>query len=94
MNITIRNIPDEIVEKLRTLSKISRRSLNNEILVSIERGLSKEPPGSSNLRKNISRGTQIEIWEKLAGTWQDKRSTRKIIEEIYTNRTPGREVDL
>ncbi len=42
MNLTIRNIPDEIIEKIRTLSQIEKRSLNNEILRIIENGVQTE----------------------------------------------------
>ena len=38
-SITVRNIPDEILEAARTLSIKERRSLNNEILILLEKGL-------------------------------------------------------
>ena len=41
-SITVRNIPDELLDRLRTLSVIEKRSLNNEILVVLEKGLTKE----------------------------------------------------
>jgi len=39
MNLTIRNIPDEVVNEVRTLSRIERRSLNSQMLVVLENGL-------------------------------------------------------
>ena len=42
MNLTIRNIPDDVINKIRTLSQIEKRSLNNEILFVLERGIQKE----------------------------------------------------
>ena len=41
-NITIRNIPDDVFEKIRRLSSVERRSINNELLVIIERGIISE----------------------------------------------------
>ncbi|NIV99773.1 Arc family DNA-binding protein, partial [Candidatus Saccharibacteria bacterium] len=39
MDLTIRNIPDEVMEKIRTLSKLGRRSINNEILLLLEQSV-------------------------------------------------------
>ncbi len=41
-NITVRNIPEDLLDKLRTLSEIERRSLNSEILIALERGVESE----------------------------------------------------
>ena len=93
-SITIRNIPDEVLERIRALSSIERRSLNNEILVILERGTYSEYEEKLLKRKYLSKSTQMEIWKQLAGTWSDSRSTKEIIEDIYSNRTVGREVQL
>jgi len=66
-NITVRNIPDEIIKKIKTLSEVDKRSLNNEILVILEKGLLNE---IKNRKYNkISKEAQISIWEKLSGQW-------------------------
>jgi len=93
-SITVRNIPDEIFERIRILSSIDRRSLNNEILVILERGTLTEYEEKMQKRKYISKSTQIEIWQRLLGTWEDTRSTKDIIEDIYSHRTAGREINL
>ena len=93
-SITIRNIPDEVLERIRALSSIERRSLNNEILVILERGTYSEYEEKLLKHKYLSKSTQMEIWRKLAGTWEDSRSAKEIIEDIYSNRTVGREVQL
>ncbi len=94
MNLTIRNIPDEIIEKIRTLSQIEKRSLNNEILRIIENGVQKEITRAWKEEKNITKETQIKIWSKLANEWDDDRTTEEIIKDIYINRTLGREIEL
>lgn len=94
MNITVRNIPEEIVRKIRALSQLGKRSLNSEILLLLERGVQEEVNHLSQKKKNISKETQLNIWKKLANDWDDDRSTQEIINDIYTNRTFGREVNL
>jgi plasmid stability protein len=93
-SITVRNIPDEVFEKIRTLSSIERRSLNNEILIILERGTYTEYEEKMHKRKYLSKSTQMEIWKKLLGTWEDTRSAKEIIADIYANRTMGRDIDL
>jgi plasmid stability protein len=93
-SITVRNIPDDVLERIRALSSIDRRSLNNEILVLLERSASSEFEEKLLKRKYLSKSTQLEMWKRLAGTWEDARSTREIIDDIYSTRTAGREVEL
>ncbi len=94
MNITVRNIPDEIIRKIRTLSQMGKRSLNNEILLLLERSVQEETNYHTEQKKNISKETQINMWKKLVNRWDDSRSTKEIIEDIYDNRTLGREIEL
>ena len=93
-SITVRNIPEEVLERIRALSSIERRSLNNEILVILERGTFSEYEEKLLKRKFLSKSTQMDMWKRLAGTWEDTRSAKEIIEDIYSNRTAGREVEL
>ena len=93
-SITVRNIPDDVLGKIKALSSIERRSVNNEILVILERGTYDEYEEKLQKRKYLSKSTQLEIWKRLAGTWDDSRSAKEIIEDIYSHRTVGREVEL
>ena len=93
-NITVRNIPDSILEKIRTLSTIEKRSINNELLLIIEAGLNEESERKTKNENIIPKESQIRIWEKLMGKWEDDRSAKEIIEDIYAHRTPGRNIDL
>ena len=85
MNITLRNIPDEVIKKIRTLSKIRKRSINNEILILLERGIGEELKKAIQEQKSITKETQIDIWQKLANEWDDNRSTEEIM-KIYTSK--------
>jgi hypothetical protein len=91
-NITVRNIPDHMLEKLRMLSKLERRSLNSEILIALEKGMARE--SVSHITGNLSKDTQIKLWKNLCGRWKDSRSTADIIDDIIQGRTKGRKVNL
>ena len=88
MNITIRNIPDDVITKIKTISEMEKRSLNSEILMVLEKGVQEE------IKNHISKSSQINIWKKLSNSWQDDRTTEEIKNDIYENRTLGREVNL
>ena len=94
MNITIRNIPKEVIEKIRTLSQVERRSLNSEILMVLERGLEEKLGRMFDIKSNMTRELQTDIWRNLSAKWDDERSTEEIIEDIYSHRTKGRDVEL
>ena len=65
MNITVRNIPEKIVRKIRALSQMGKRSLNNEILLLLERGVQEEVNHLAKTKKNLQRNT-IEHLEKTS----------------------------
>lgn len=93
-SITIRNIPDSVLEKIRTLSTIEKRSINSELLLLIETGLNEETERKGNTNSILSKESQLEIWNKIIGKWEDERSSDEIIEDIYKNRTSGRKIEL
>lgn len=94
-NLTIRDIPSDILEKIRILSQTERRSINSEILLILENGLKNYI--SNNVIANnltISKETQLDIWSSLAGGWTDERDTQEITNDIYSKRTMGRDINL
>ena len=93
-NITVRNIPDDLFGKIKRLSAIEKRSVNNELLVIIERGTSLEMEETMKRAKRIPTSIQINLWKNLTRTWADRRSTEEILEDIYNARTTGREFKL
>jgi plasmid stability protein len=94
-NVTIRDIPEDVLNKIKILSQTKRRSMNNEILLIIENGLKHYTCGNANTYDNtISKDVQLSIWSNLSGKWEDTRETDKIIDDIYENRTKGRNIEL
>lgn len=94
MNITVGNIPDEMINNIRTLSQIERRSLNNGILMILEQGPKERLTSPVHTRPNIAKELQAAIWQGLMDRWDDKRSTGEIIADIYKSGTTGRPVAL
>jgi plasmid stability protein len=41
--VTVKNIPNELYERLRALAKINHRSINGEIIAIIERSVGRSP---------------------------------------------------
>jgi len=98
VNITIRNLPLELLKRMRIFAARSRRSLNSEMLILLEEGVSariadeisngSNNPGSPILKKtnSISSGLREKIWTELCGSWTEERSFSEVISEIYTIR--------
>jgi plasmid stability protein len=91
-NLTIRNIPEDLLNNLRKLSQKERRSLNSEVLVLLEKSVMQDSLGKNI--DTISIDAQTELWSKLAGEWEDSCPTEEIIDAVLARRTPGREVEL
>ena len=94
MNLTIRNISDEVITEIRTLSKIERRSLNSQMLIVLENGLKHKTHYVNSEKPVVSKDLQMDVWRGLAGRWSDDRSSQEIIDDIYEHRTMGRDVEL
>ncbi|MBI2195391.1 MAG: Arc family DNA-binding protein [Planctomycetes bacterium] len=93
-NLTVRNIPDDVMENIRILARRDRRSLNYEILVLLEAGLAREVEKHLPAERPISAELQLQLWHHLCGKWRDDRSTEEIIQDIRDHRTLGRSVEL
>ena len=65
-NFTVRNIPDELLNKIRLLSIIEKRSLNSEILMVLEKGVSKESDSVKYVKPWLAKA-QIYTGEVTAG---------------------------
>ncbi len=91
-NLTIRNIPQDLLEKMRNQAKAEKRSLNNEILMVLEKCVDLYYAGNKD--DPFPQEAQVELWDKIAGTWEDRRSAEEIAADIKAHRTAGRKVDL
>ncbi len=89
-SLTLKNLPDELLQALRDAAEHDRRSLTQEIIHLLETALRVRP-------KRVERpdvDTQIAEWRKLAGKWESDADSAAESRRILEKRTPGREVDL
>jgi plasmid stability protein len=89
--ITLKNIPDRLLEFLRKKASNERRSLNQEVIHLLEE-MMKRTEGSERLQEHFVR--QVEAWRRLSGRWRSSQSAAEEIEEICSARTGGRDVEL
>jgi plasmid stability protein len=92
VSLTIRNIPEEILKRIRILAARERRSMNSEMLIVIEDGLSariaKESgtafPGSMAVSGGqiLSSAGREKMWTELCGEWRDDRTERDSVADI------------
>jgi len=97
VSITLRNIPEEILKRIRIFATRERRSLNSEILILIENGLAQKitiETSNSDQTQLPSNGSMSSVmrdklWQEIAGSWKDDRTLQTIIIESYATRTRG-----
>jgi len=90
-SLTIKDIPEELLERLRELAENERRSMTQEVIHLLDEVVG-EREAAGHDRSRADR--QADAWGKLAGRWESDRSADEQIEDVYESRTDGREVDL
>lgn len=53
--VTVKNIPDELYERLKSVAEINRRSINSEIIVCIEKAVSSRRINLDEALENVRR---------------------------------------
>ncbi len=92
-SLTLKNVPESLIELLRKTALAERRSANQEALFLIEEGLRKRHDDSASRSKSPA-DAQVAAWERLAGRWSSDKPVFEEIQQILAARTPGRPVDL
>lgn len=87
-SLTIKNVPEELVERLRKRAASERRSLNQQVLHLLEAELDE---GRGRRR---AAEAQVSAWEALGGRWESAETAEDEIAAIYSRRSRGRKVDL
>ena len=86
-SITLKDVPEELLARLRAAAARERRSLNQEALVLIEGGLGALETAPERARR------QVEAWRAIAGGWESERTLEDEITDVYAARTVSRDVD-
>jgi len=92
-SLTLKNLPEDLLARLRARAASDRRSLNREVLHLLDRALS-APEGERLHEYRAQAEAQLEAWRRIAGRWASRRGSRKERAEVYRRRTRGRKVDL
>ena len=87
-SITLKDVPEELLLRLRAAAARERRSLNQEALVLIEGGLAARETAEERAQR------QVRAWLALAGAWVSDRPFDDEVADLYAARTAGRDVDL
>lgn len=92
-SLTIKNIPDDLLERLRAKAANDRRSLTKEVIHLLETALA---TGSADADQALraKAESQVAAWRELAGRWKSDLDPAEETHGIYEKRTSGRQVDL
>lgn len=92
-SLTLKNLPDDLLMRLRARAAADHRSLSREVLHLLDRALSS--PDIDRLHEYRTQAeAQIEAWKRIAGRWASTRSPREERAQVYRGRTRGRKVDF
>lgn len=88
-SLTLKNVPEDVLDGLREAAEEDRRSLNQQVVVLLDEALRRR-------RERISLGVanQVRQWESLAGAWRSDVSGVAERRAVYKRRTKGRKVKL
>jgi plasmid stability protein len=87
-SITLKDVPEELLIRLRTAAARQRRSLNQEAIVLLEGGLAAQETAEERAQR------QLAAWQSLAGGWASDGAFEDEVATLYAGRTAGRDVDL
>ncbi len=93
-SITIKDMPDTLLERLRRRAQEDKRSINREASHLLDLALTGQPVDQDMVSKIREVESQVKAWRKLAGLWDSDLDTADEIARIYAARTPGRRVGL
>jgi len=93
-SITIKDVPDRLLERLRRRAQADKRSMNREAIHLLDLALANQSVDQGVGGKSREIEDQILAWRRLAGQWDSDLDTAAEIEQIYAARTLGRRVDL
>ncbi|MBQ1662365.1 MAG: antitoxin [Treponema sp.] len=73
----VRDIDDRLYDRLKFAAKIDNRSISQQVITILQNYFTSVPVKPKNA---------TEEFLKLAGSWEDSRTTDEIIDDIYGSR--------
>lgn len=93
-SITLKNISEPLLERIKVHAARDKRSLNREILWLLEQAIMGSPRDPATIGMQ-QRDAQLAAWQQLAGRWQGSvTEAAAIVTDIYQSRSEGREFSL
>lgn len=92
-SITIKNIPDRLLARLREQAAMEQRSMNKEIIRLLDIGLSAKRAHPMEYRRGLAE-TQAAAWSRLCGRWVSDTPAEDEVAAIYSARSGGRKVEM
>ena len=92
-SITIKNIPDQLLARLREQAATENRSMNREIIRLLDISLSADRSLRPQYRRALA-DVQADAWVRLGGQWISDVSVEDEVADLYSARTGGREIEL
>ena len=90
-SLTLKNLPDDLLNALRDAAKNERRSLTQEVIHLLSSALRGR---AESLHPDPEVLAQVAAWRKLAGRWKSDVARATEAAELAERRTSGREVDF
>jgi plasmid stability protein len=92
-SLTLKDLPEPLLERLRQQAEADHRSLNKEAIFLLETALQEtRPPDQAGPSQDGAQ--QVAAWRKLSGRWSAEEAAAEELGAIYQARTAGRDVDL
>jgi plasmid stability protein len=91
-SLTLKNLPDDLLEALRQAAERDRRSLTQQVIHLLESALATPSIRSEAVAADVE--AQVAAWRKLAGSWVSDVDERTEVDELLERRTTGRKVDF
>lgn len=93
-SLTLKNLPDALLEDLRTAAQDDRRSLNQEVMHLLTLALRARTSKSTETLPTAEARAQLAAWRKLAGKWMSDVDRDTEAAALFKARTRGRKVKL
>jgi plasmid stability protein len=91
--ITIKNVPESLLKRLRAYAEADARSLNRELIYLLEEALLNRESAEGEESMEALARRQAAAWRALGGTWESELVPEEEGRAIMDSRTLGRDID-